>query len=389
MKTWVMLLYLLLSLSNIVAQNDQINETFIDCAGNSYALNAQPMSEPVILEDWEDASEWNAVNVYASLGLYGDAYFRGATKRPTVLDNKLSVTLVNGQYMSYIDDQFYDVQCGQTYVVSVSLKVNYTSNGTGASSYPIIRLMTIYEDPAGGMKTVDYLMYMGAAPAQNRFQEYLLCFNAEDDAEDFKIRLDVLNGTGSTLSVDFGKIWAQQLESVPKATFEDWEDGEGWNAANVYYTFGQYGEGFIFGSSQVPGIEDYILKFDLGNSEYISYVHEEGINLMYAGHYLVKIPVYVDFFQSGSGANAFPCLRFLCTQTDVNGGQKAPDYLMYNGYPAASKGWVDYYVPFTTEDDEEPMHVRIDMVNGTGLNMSAFFGPLEIMRISPTLLSSD
>lgn len=356
---------------------DSFLVTYVD-DGSEDSLVGWPPPQPPYY-----GAGWNSVDVYHSQGSYGAAVFLGASQEPEVnaVGDHLFIQLDNGQYMSYVNDGVWDVSAGRTYLVRVPVKVNFTQNGTGQSSYPIIRLMGIYEEN-GGVKVSDDLMYMGATPAQNQYVDYCFCFTAESDAEDFKIRLDVLNGTGSSLSVDFEQINVYDLPyNLSMDLHEDWADTIDWTTINVYNTFGEYGQGNFSGASQVPAIADNQLSIQLDNSQYMSFVNSGKFDVLGAGQYLVKIPVKVNYSPNGSGSGAYPVIRFLAVNQDQDGGIKAPDYMMYMGYAAASNTFVDYYMMYTAESEVEDFTIRMDVVNGTGDTLSVDFGQIEANSI--------
>lgn len=360
--------------------------TYVDDGTSDFAVPGPPPgTNPVYLEKWEDADGWSAVDVYYNFGSYGNGSFSGEhSKVPTVADNMLSVELDNGEYMSYVSDYPCDVTAGKSYLIGVPIRVNYTQSGTGAASYPVIRLMAIYDND--GVKNSDYLMYLGATPAQNEFKTYCFSYTAESDSEDFKLRLDVLNGTGNTLSVDYDKLWLFPITDYATQPLGYWADTSGWYAVDVYASFGAYGRGVFSGPSQIPVVDNHKLHIGLNNSEYMAFLHENPYDVLEAGHYILKIPVQVDYTASGEGAGAYPVVRFVAYSDRA--GAKAPDYLMYEGYAAASNRMVDYYVAFTAENEFEDFKYRLDVANGTGAPLGVHFGQIEVAKIDPDDISN-
>lgn len=355
----------------------EVMVTYVDVGADTLSPNYKP--HPVIFEDWSDLTGWNAVNVYSNFGSYGNGRINGDSQLPSIQDGKLTIEMDNSQYMSYVNENTFDVDAGKTYLIGMPIRVNCTAGGTGAASYPIIRLMCIYETE--GVKQSDYLMYVGAKPAMNAFQTYTLAYTAESDSEDFQIRLDVLNGTGTTISVDYDKFWAFPLTDYPMETLVDWSDMTGWESVDVYGAFGAYGNGRFSGSSQEPSVGNSQLHISLDNSQYMSFIYDNRVDVPDAGQYLLKIPVQVNYTAQGTGPAAFPVVRLIGFYERE--GTKASDYLMYEGYSMASNSTVDYYLTYTAESGNEDFMFRLDVANGTGNPCSVDFGQIESTKIDP------
>jgi len=330
--------------------------------------------EELSVEDWADTAGWNTLNLYSGFAYGGKTFGNSVT--PTVASNQLTVTLASGACTSFINDSAYSATSAGVYLIKIPTTVNFTASGTGASAYPVIRPL-VGNFGSSGLKTCDLLTYEGYALASGSQKDIYAVYTTEN-AEQFKLRLDILNTTATAGTIVFGQVVVSKLTGMPNAesVMADWANTTGWNSLNLYNGFA-YG-GKTFGNSVAPTVASNKLTFTLASGACASFINDTAGSAT-VGTYLVKMPIKTSFTASGTGAAAYPVIRPLLGNFGSS-GLKTCDLLTYEGYVMASNTEVNYYAIFTAEAAEQ-YKLRLDLLNTTANSGTIEFGQIDIIKL--------